>query len=340
MIKMDNIIIMSFTEKGLALAGRIAGLLRESGLNAEASRVHHLWEFVPDVFKKGNILVFVGAVGIAVRAVSGLLKGKTEDPAVIVVDELGRYVIPILSGHIGGANAFANMLAGLIDAVPIITTATDINYVFAVDTYARENRYAIENPENIKDVSAALLSGREVGLFTSYEIAGKLPENIVFKNTGEIGIYIGLEKKQPFEKTLRLMPKCFHAGVGTRKGIPFKALREFFFEILSDTSIDLSCVATISSIDLKKGEPAIRELADELGIDFITYPAELLKKHEGLFTQSDFVKETTGVGNICETSAYLSSKNGEIVVPKRVKNGITMSFARETWVLKFRNLGT
>ena len=335
---MNNILIMAFTSKGYALAEKIAGILSGSGFNASAHRVSKLREFVPAVFKKGNTLVFVGSAGIAVRGIAGLIKDKATDPAVIVIDELGRHVVPILSGHIGGANMFAEKLSELMQAVPVITTATDINKIFAVDTYAVQNRYMIANPECIKYISGALLDGREVCLHTPFEVSGKLPDNIVLKSNGTTGILISdLSDTVPYEQTLKLMPKRFHVGIGARRDIAYDALRDYFLEILEKESIPISCVGSVSSIELKKDEGAIIKLAETFGIDFITYPAELLKIYEHQFGQSEFVRKITGVGNICETAAYISSKEGCMIVGKRAGNGMTIAVAKEVWRVVFEN---
>ncbi len=335
---MHNIVIMAFTAKGYKLAEKISKVLDEE-FYISIHKVSKLKEFVSSVFQQGNILVFIGAAGIAVRAISGLIEDKTTDPAVIVVDELGRYVIPILSGHIGGANLFAKKLSKIINASPVITTATDINNIFSVDSYAVQNRYSIVNPENIKNVSSALINRQEVGLHTSFEIQGALPADIVLRDIGDIGILISSEEcdNYPFMKTLHLMPKCFHVGIGTRKNISFDTLHDYFLKILSSESIPLSCISSISSIDLKKNEEAIVKLAKVYGIKFLTYSAEQLKIYETQFEQSDFVKNIAGVGNVCEVSAYLSSNKGEIIVGKRVKNGITIAIAKEAWRVMFES---
>jgi len=339
---MNNVIVMAFSSKGYALAERIAGALSNNGFNTNAHRVSKLREFVPNVFIKGNILIFVGSAGIAVRGIAGLIKDKTTDPAVIVIDELGRYVIPILSGHIGGANQFAEKLGELIHAEPVITTATDINKIFSVDTYAVQNKYTIVNPDCIKHISGALLEGQEIGLHTPFEIYGKLPDNIVLKSNGNVGILISdlrdSEDAFPYNQTLKLMPKCFHVGIGARRNIPYDSLKDYFLETLSGESIPLSCVGSVSSIDLKKDEEAIIKLTETFGINFLTYPAEQLKLYEHQFEQSEFVRKTTGVGNICETAAYLSSKQGDIIVGKRAGNGMTIAIAKEVWRVVFENI--
>lgn len=329
--KMNKTYILSFSKKGHLLAIDLA-----KELNGEAIRVKNLKEEVKNVFQRGNIIIFVGAIGIATRGIAPLIKNKTMDPAVIVVDELGQYVIPILSGHIGGANEYAMNISKILNATPIITTATDINNVFAVDTYAKKNNYHIINPNMIKNISTSLLEDKGIGIKSEFYIKGILPKNILEDFQGHTGIYIGNTFNDiPFENTLYLRPKIFHVGIGARKGILYNDLNEFFLNTIEKLNIPIECVMSFSSIDIKKDEEAIKELSKSYDIPFKTYTTIELKEVSDLFIQSEFVKKITGVGNVCESSAYLSSKRGNVVSHKESKNGITLSIYKENWEVEF-----
>ncbi len=333
---MRELHLLYFTKTGECTASRIVDKLSDnSDWKVCAQRGVHLNVLVPPLFKHENILVFIGGIGIAVRAVAPLLQSKTSDPPVIVIDERGRYVIPILSGHIGGGNRIAEQIASRIGAIPVITTATDIHGVFAVDSFAVENGYAIANPEMIKVVSARLLESKPVGLSSEYEIMGDLPQNIVHQEHGDVGIYIGELNKKPFEKTLRLFPKCFHVGIGAKRGISFDILHDYFTETLKDHAVPLESVGSISSIDIKRNEEAINTLASRYRIPFRTYTAKELQQHEHYFDLSEFVRATTGVGNVCETSAWLSSNKGNIILAKTVRSSMTLAIAKEDWMVRF-----
>jgi cobalt-precorrin 5A hydrolase len=295
-----------------------------------------LAKYTEEAFKSGGTLIFIGAAGIAVRAIAPLARSKTTDPAVIVIDEAARYVIPILSGHIGGAHRNSRVIAALIGAEPVITTATDTNDVFSADDFASANNYAVLNPESIKPVSAALLAGGTVGLYTEYEIEGGIPACVELANDGKLGICISANADlKPFGITLSLAPKCFHVGAGARRDADAALAEEFFLETLKANSIPVQAVAALSSIDIKKDEKAIVDLAKKYGIRFATYSASELNETAGLFEHSDFVYSATGTGNVCEAAAYLSSGRGELIYPKKAKNGVTLAIAKARWRVTF-----
>ena len=186
--------IISFTDKGQHLAEKIAGILEGQAVRCGAE--HPLGEWTRDSFSKGNALIYIGAAGIAVRAIAPFVRDKAVDPAVIVVDETGKFVIPILSGHLGGANVLASRIADEIGAEAVITTATDRNNVFSVDDWARAQRMRVENVPLIKKISACILSGGTIRVESKFSIAGDVPEHVSYVKLPRTGRTTG----QPAEK--------------------------------------------------------------------------------------------------------------------------------------------
>lgn len=328
-----NVSIISFTANGDALNKRISDCFEDAAVRQTGKyfnpKTGSLSEWTKDAFGKSGLIIFVGAAGIAVRAIAPYIVGKSTDPAVLAVDEAGRFVIPLLSGHIGGANVYAAVIAEKLGAQAVITTATDINGKFAVDTWAVNNGYVIDNIEEIKHISGALLDGKKVYLSSDFEIKGELPAGIVKAESGEIGICISDSVKKPFNHTLNLIPKRYVIGVGSRKNADEDALVELFDKL----DINIKSVAAVATIDIKKKEKSVLRLAGYLGAELKLYTYDELNSANGDFTGSDFVKSVTGTDNVCERAAV--SAGGRLVVKKTKGSGVTAAVSVIDWSVSF-----
>lgn len=301
------IFLISFTDRGQSLAERLARAL--DGQAVRCNREQSLDGWTREYFQTGNALIFVGAAGIAVRAIAPYVKSKITDPAVVVVDETGRFAIPLLSGHLGGANELAQKVAALCGAVPVITTATDLSGVFAVDQWAKRQSCAILNPEGIKTVSGALLAGGMVELCSPWPVAGEPPEGM----------------------SLRLMPKIAVLGVGCKRGTPQETLEEAFAAL----PIHPASFCKVCSIDLKQSEPGLLAFCRTHGLELKTFSAAQLQEVPGEFSPSEFVERVTGVDNVCERAAVLGS-GGMLLLKKRTENGVTMAVAAKPFTPNWR----
>ena len=313
---------LSFTEKGRQLAGQLAAALGGTAQRCGASCSLEAWTAAH--FSQSDGLVYVGAAGIAVRAIAPYLKSKTTDPAVVVVDECARYAIPILSGHLGGANDLARAIGRVCGAIPVLTTATDVNGVFAVDEWAKRQNCLVLNPEQIKTVSAKLLAGGTVTVQSSWPIAGQPPRNVC--QTEDRGADVLLDIHPGTGEKLHLVPRIAVLGVGCKKNVSFQMLEAALAAFLERTGVCEQAVSAVASIDLKKEEPGLLDFCAAHGWPLKTYPAEQLRAVEGQFTPSAFVQGVTGVDNVCERSAVLAS-GGTLCQGKTARDGITMALA-------------
>ncbi len=279
-------------------------------------------------FREYDALLFVGATGIAVRHIAPFIRRKDTDPAVICMDERGRFVIPLLSGHIGGANELALEISDVTGAVPVVTTATDINDVFAVDTFAVKNQLRIGSLKAAKEISAALLRNDDIGFFSDVPYRGDLPKGLVPADGGPLGISISKEGKRPFDVTLLLTPMDITVGVGCRRGTDPSKLEAFVHRILEEENIDPRRVGVVRSIDIKSDEEAIIQLSKGLESQLDFRSAEELMKVEGDFESSEFVLKTTGADNVCERSALYGG--GELIRKKTAEDGMTVALGRRT----------
>lgn len=276
-----------------------------------------------EAFNTSDALVFVSSCGIAVRSISPYIRSKTTDPAVVVTDETGRFVISLLSGHIGGANALSERIAKAIGAVPVITTATDSNGRFSVDSWAKNQGFAISDMAAAKAVSSAILEG-DVPIASDFPVSGVLPAGLK-TGEGEIGIYITYKTEEIFRRTLRLIPKCLHLGIGCRKGTPKDAVENAVRSALAENGIDPRAIKCASSIDVKRNEAGLLEYCRENGIPISFYSADELNAVPGDFTGSEFVKSVTGVDNVCERAALIGAD--ELIIRKSAADGVTVAAA-------------
>ncbi|EGD48942.1 Cobalamin synthesis G-like protein [Ruminiclostridium papyrosolvens DSM 2782] len=339
-----KITLAAFTKQGGKLCLNLQQKLNTQGYDArgyskyqlEGAQVlkDSLAEFTRKAFEVSDAIVFIGAAGIAVRAIAPFVTSKDCDPAVLVIDERGKYVIPILSGHIGGANELASIIAKVLNAQAVITTATDINGRFAVDSWAVNAGCQIMNINMIKKVSAAILNGEKVGLHSDFPVEGSLPDNVIMSDSTKVGICISDNSKQIFSETLQLMPKQYVLGIGCRRNTKYSELLNFVNFILDINGISPHAIEAIASIDLKSNENAICSLSADWKIPFHTYSANELAELPGDFSKSDFVKEITGVDNVCERAA-VKANNGRLVVPKCSWDGITAALSKKDWRCRF-----
>lgn len=347
---MKKIFLISFTDNGQALAEKLAGGLNQKEMEVQAFRCGNplsLSAFASQGFRKADALIFVGAMGIAVRAIAPHVVSKVKDPAVVVIDEKGNNTISVLSGHLGGGNELTQLVAEITGANPVITTATDVQGVFAIDLWTKKNNCKILRPDRIKVISAALLSGEKVYFVSDYEISGQVPKNVELRvlrgqNEGKVenaqgetsfderaNVLVSIDKtriEQANEKCLVAVPQIAYLGVGCRKGTTEHAIEECFEEFMSKSGISADAICLVCSIDLKKDEEGLISFCKKHELEFKTFSAEQLSAVEGEFSGSDFVQKITGVDNVCERSAICGS-GGVIVNRKMAKNGVTMAIA-------------
>ena len=215
-----------------------------------------------------------------------------------------------------------------------------------MDSWAARNGFIIDDIKAAKEVSSAILE-QNIPLISEFKIAGQLPAGIRsedgntvrsyndnadrFRN--DIGIYIGCNIRKPFSRTLRLIPKAVHLGIGCRKGTDEDSIRQAVDKVLSEHDIDKRAVKCISSIDIKSGEKGLLDYAEHNNLPINFYSAEELNNLDGDFTSSEFVKGITGVDNVCERAAMIGAEH--LLVRKNAVNGVTIAAAIEHMEVHF-----
>ena len=310
---------------------------------------------VDEYFEQVDAIVFVTASGIAVRSVAEHLTHKSKDPAIVCMDECSKHVISLVSGHAGGAKALTQMLADVMWATPVITTATDVEGQFSIDDYAREHNLVVTHWAKAKAISAEVLAtGAKPVWVDEAEVSQEEEKNAceICKEQKSTGIdvgkiendgcenEIGVQKLQigshqvvitPQDvsvdaQTLQLIPRCIVAGVGCKKGIPVDKIEHAVQDAFAKAGLRMEALCAVVSIDLKKEEAGLLEFCETRNVPFETYAAEELQAVPGTYSASEFVSGVTGVDNVCERSAvkYASEhgmNQGEQLLGRQAKHG-------------------
>lgn len=302
----------------------------------EYSEEKSLTECVGEWFFKVDAIVFLCAVGIAVRSIAPYLVHKAKDPAVVAADETGRFVISLLSGHARGANELALNIAKMLGAVPVITTATDRERLFAVDDFARKNKLWVRSWELAKEISVRILEGERIGLCCKLPVEGELPWELILQDKKlQAGILISDKKtdEYPYPVTLQLVPRDIVIGIGCRKNAEAERIRAAVEGCFEEEGLLPEAAAAVASIDLKKQEEGILAFCRERKLPFLTFTAQELSRQQGEFTASDFVKQITGVSNVSERSA--AAAGGRLLGSRRIYDGVTVALARTERSVRF-----
>lgn len=274
--------------------------------------------------KRGFFLVL--AAGIAVRALAPLLEDKTRDPAVVVLDAEGHFAVPLLSGHLGGANELARETGRWLGATPVITTATDGAGVPAIEVWARARGCRWEPRAGVVTVNGAWANGDPVGAYTDAEFAATLDDlapHLALRTADRAaaarfsGTLFALSPRlhPGFTAALWLRPPCLHLGVGCRKNADPERVEQGVLGALADAGFSALSVVELASVDEKADEPALHRLAQTLGVRFRTFPAARLAP-VAVPTPSTRVEQAVGTPSVSEAAALTASGGGSLVLPK------------------------
>lgn len=341
--------VLALTSKAALLGEKIAKLNPEtelyvpSRLRAEFPQANlmegTLAQAVQEQWGRYSQFIFVMAAGIVVRTIAPLLQDKTRDPAVVVLDEAGCYVIPLLSGHLGGANQLARELAAAIGAQAVITTATDVEGIPPLDDLARRKRWVLENLADWKRVALALLDGRPVALYTTADVAVEFPDNVqVVEDLGKLAsVYEGIIYLTEQIVTappmgipyVLLRPRNIIVGVGCRRGTSAKEICTAIRQELKALALSPDSIVALASIDLKREEAGLLEAAQELGVNVSFYSSEELAGVDHTSATSSFVQEVTGTGAVAEPAAWLTASQPLLLQAKITYPGITIAVVKD-----------
>jgi cobalt-precorrin 5A hydrolase len=304
-------------------------------------------DFVKEIYSKIDGLVAVMATGITIRAVAPLLESKLTDPAVVGVDAAGKFAISLLSGHLGGANDLAHTIAKGINAIPVITTATDSVGKLSVEEFAKALHLVIQNPDSLVGVNAAIVNGDRLVLvlvgdakippnaLAGYDV--KLAENglqaLDIVNSYDAGVII---THQPLTITNFVKPftilktRQVVVGLGARKDASVDAIIEAVDSALERVHVPLTRVYRFATVDIKRNSQPMLDAVAKLGapLEFLSVDALRLVTNSELSPDSAMVQDKIGVGGVCERAALLVAGNkAKLILKKTKQNGVTVAIA-------------
>jgi len=278
-----------------------------------------------NIFGQYAGIIFISSTGIAIRISAPYIKSKLVDPAIVVVDDLGRYAISLLSGHIGGANELAMSIAENINCQAIITTASDGRGIEAVDMFAKRNNLVIESMEDAKKITAMMLDGEAIRLQS--EIEAKIGYSNIVDNQEGGAIFVLSKLHINYDKpSCILRPKNITVGLGCRRGKTMDEILSALRAVFSKNNLSIKCIKQIATVDVKQDEQGIIEACRYLKCEMVIISREDIKVVQDKFNKSAFVNSTIGVTSVCEPCAYIAG--GEIIVPKDAINGITIAISK------------
>lgn len=342
--------IIVISEASISMAKTLKQELPESEIfstiaNADCRHIPALQEAVPQLFRDSDALIFIGAMGICVRAIAPCIEDKKTDPAVLCVDSTGRYVISVLSGHVGGANGLTQYVAGILGAEPVITTRSDRTGLWALDTLGKKYDWQPIPGENCdmnhlislfvdRAPTALLLDIRDEG---TAQLEHTLPSHVdVFYNFKDIdtGKYRLLLLVTPYlyetssMQALYYVPKVLHMGMGlARNAGPKNAVITRLMNTLLEANIVPAAIRTISSIEEKKHEEVLKLLADAYELHL--YTASQLSRVD-VPTPSEVVDKYMGTPSVSEASALLTAGGGPLILPKQKCENFTVAIALDS----------
>lgn len=330
-----EIAIIAHSEKGIELGQTMVrnlpgSLLFSSRKGVNVTTIASVPQFIQDNFQNYRAFIFVGALGICVRAISPYLKHKSVDPAIVNVDVNGQFVQSVLSGHLGNANNISKYVARILGATPIITTVSDSQNLWTLDTLPSEFGWKINHQGPLTPLMALFVNSEPTALLLEARDAGtlylesSLPDFVqVFYRYEDINqehfsliIAVTPFTRNFIKPTILYHPSMICLGMGCKKDVDPKVIMEAMKEQLLEKGLSPYSLAQLSSVDIKKEEPALQQIAEKYRIPFSVFSASVLNKID-IPNPSQKVFQTVGTFGVAEASALATSNNNELLIQKQ-----------------------
>ncbi|WP_059027106.1 precorrin-4 C(11)-methyltransferase [Gabonibacter massiliensis] len=332
---MNSIAIIIASDQGAETARTIRREMPNSEIFSSIERegctpIDSIATFTAVHFHDFDALLFIGALGICVRTIAPCIQSKYKDPAVINIDAVGKHVIPVLSGHVGGANELAKRIAGIIGGEAIITTQSDNTNLWALDTLDRQFGWKAEKTHPMNEIIAAFVNKRPTALLLDIRDKGTnymehtCPEHVElfyrFEDVPQERFHLLIAVTPRIYNfsipTLIFRPPVLHMGIGCKRNAHPEGTWEWIKKDMTTKGLSPLSLKSISTIELKKEEPLIREISRQTELPLTVYATEDL---QGIAVPnpSEKVFEVTSVYGVAESTALKSARNEQLFIEKQ-----------------------
>jgi cobalt-precorrin 5A hydrolase len=344
----SSIAIVALTRNGVELALQIQSKMPGSecyvperhqfALAMGARGFERIRSVIPKLWVEYRRLIFIMATGIVVRQIGPLMRLKTVDPAVVVLDERGNFSISLVSGHLGGANDLARKVASITGGQAVITTASDVRGKPSLDLIAQEKGLEIENITQLKNVSRAILENEPLRVYDPHAILRSHLSRIagiiwIEDPIAEVAdpqipcVWTSERMAPPGWSCLILRPRNLVVGIGCNRNTPTEEILELIRTVFMGERLAVQAIRNLASLDLKADERSIMETAAYLGRPVYFYPRSQVE-NVSVPNPSTQVLNLVGVRSVCEATALLSAQQGVLIVPKRKTRNVTLAVVR------------
>jgi cobalt-precorrin 5A hydrolase len=355
-----KIAILSVSNKGWELSKKIYSLLSEDSTVIKVNLYHKdVKNTITNIFNSYDIIIGIMATGILIRSIATMIHSKYEDPGIIAIDENGKHVISLLSGHIGRANEISEKIAILINGQAVITTATDTSSKIGIDTLCNKFYFQIENKLKILIFNKAILDEKKICLIGNFDFSyiksyiesfhnnftleTDLSNNNLKDRIGEYNLknpfnmnkdnkIIAILKSNSynsFDEIIAIKPKKMVLGIGSRKNISIENVLLAINKAIKDLNLPVNRIDLLSTGSMKKNEKGIAEASKILKKPLCIVDIEELRNFKCEYcSKSSFVKEKFGIEGVCEQSALIVAGNGsKLIYRKTAFKGVTIAIA-------------
>ncbi len=348
---MENVSVLAITKNGINIGEKLKELFPNwnifvpSKLSNENKSITWYSEPTSDkiieLFKNSNALICLFSLGAVIRLIAPYLKDKKTDPAVIVIDDKTNFVISVLSGHIGGANELTQEISEKLNALPVITTAADVNKTIAVDLVGREFGWKIDDETTVTKISAHMVNAEPIGVFQqtgNKKWYKELPKNVTIYNSLEelkksnskahLIISDTIIDNGLAQESVIYRPQSLVIGIGLHWDTTKDTIKDGIEHCLKKFNLSSKCIAKLVSIKKPEDVQGLIDLGKEMQI-----PVEYVNREElaEIITPnpSSTVKAFEGTASVSEAAAIKIS-NGKLIVEKqKFPPNLTIAIARK-----------